>query len=102
VLLPISDDVPQHLITSSLHIIDMELFVGLLNDKLLMVDLSTMSPLAVSHCHEDQVKLIFSLQVIFSEVKDVLSVCVCVCARACVYCVYVYCVCTCTVCVCVL
>jgi len=56
----VSGDVPH---ISSLHIVDMDLFVGLLNGKILMVDLVTMSPLAVFHCHEDQVKPIFSLQV---------------------------------------
>ena len=48
---------------SSLHIVDMNLFVGLLNGKLLMIDLQSMSPLAVFHCHEDRVKPIFSLKV---------------------------------------
>lgn len=48
---------------SSLHIVDMDLFVGLLNGKLLMIDLQSMSPLAVFHCHEDRVKPIFSLKV---------------------------------------
>ena len=41
----------------------MDLFIGLLNGKLLMIDLGTMSPLAVFHCHEDRVKPIFSLKV---------------------------------------
>ena len=48
---------------SSLHIVDMNLFVGLLNGKLLMIELQSMSPLAVFHCHEDRVKPIFSLKV---------------------------------------
>ena len=59
----VSGDVPH---ISSLHIVNMDLFVGLLNGKLLMVDLLTMSPLAVFHCHEDRVKPIFSLQVLTS------------------------------------
>ena len=41
----------------------MDLFIGLLNGKLLMIDLGSMSPLAVFHCHEDRVKPIFSLTV---------------------------------------
>ena len=76
----LSGDVPH---ISSLHIVDMDLFVGLLNGKLLMVDLITMSPIAVFHCHEDRVKPIFSLKVILSVC--ICGVCVCVHAyvRAC-------------------
>ena len=48
---------------TSIHIVDMDLFVGLLNGKLLMIDLGSKSPLAVFHCHEDRVKPIFSLKV---------------------------------------
>ena len=48
---------------TSLHIVDMDLFVGLLNGKLLMIDLGSKSPLAVFRCHEDRVKPIFSLKV---------------------------------------
>ena len=52
----------------------MDLFVGLLNGKLLMIDLQSMSPLAVFNCHEDRVKPLFSLKVSF-----MLSICLCAC-----------------------